>query len=104
MRNKRHDPEDDAWSEMEPHDKFLELCAISTSGDLTAEEQKDLRTHVAECAECRQALKEFEATASVGMPLLHSHLASSDSLESICTPLETAKATATSGMASIETA
>ena len=84
---------------MEPHDKFLELCAISTSGDLTDEERKDLRTHLAECPECWQALKEFEAAADVGMPLLHSHLASPDSLESSSIPAETAKASIISAMA-----
>ena len=66
---------------MGPHDKFLELCAISTSGELTGEEQKDLQAHLAECAGCRQALKEFEAAAGIGMPLLHSDLTGADSLE-----------------------
>jgi hypothetical protein len=92
MKNSRHNPEAKGWSEMGPHDKFIELCAISTSGDLTEEEQKDLRTHLAECPECRRALKEFEAAAEVGMPLLHAHLAHSDSSESISIPAETAKA------------
>ena len=77
---------------MGPHDKFIELCAISTSGNLTEEEQRDLRTHLAECPECKQALKEFEAAADIGMPLLHSLLASSDSLESTSIPSETPKA------------
>ena len=43
--------------EMGPHEEFLELCAVSTSGDLTEEEQKKLQAHLAGCAECRQALK-----------------------------------------------
>ena len=76
---------------MGPHDKFLELCAISTSGDLTEEESKDLHAHLAECPECRQSLKEFEAAADVGMPLLHAHLARSDSSESTSIRAETAK-------------
>jgi hypothetical protein len=91
MKNSRHNPEGEGWSELGPHDKFLELCAISTSGDLTAEEQKDLHTHLAECPECRQALKEFEAAADVGVPLLHAHLASSESPESTSIPAETSK-------------
>src|SRR5258708_4650691 len=66
---------------MGPHDKFLELCAILTSGDLTEEEQKDLQTHLAECPDCRQALKEFEAVADIAIPLLHSELSGRDSLE-----------------------
>jgi hypothetical protein len=68
--------------EMGPHEEFLELCAVSTSGDLTEEEQKKLRAHLSECAECRQALKEFEAAVDVGVPLLASKLSplSSDNL------------------------
>src|SRR5271156_676475 len=61
--------------EMGPHEEFLELCAVSTSGDLTEEEQKKLRAHLAGCAECREALREFEAAVDVGVPLLASKLA-----------------------------
>jgi hypothetical protein len=63
------------FSEMGPHEEFLELCAVSTSGDLTEEEQKKLQAHLAGCAECRQALREFEAAVDVGVPLLASKLA-----------------------------
>ncbi|HET8922528.1 MAG TPA: zf-HC2 domain-containing protein [Candidatus Acidoferrum sp.] len=66
---------------MGPHDRFLELCAVSTSGELTGDEQKDLEAHLAECADCRRALKEFEAAAGIGVPLLHSDLTSADILE-----------------------
>jgi hypothetical protein len=61
--------------EMGPHEEFVELCAVSTSGDLTEEEQKKLQAHLAGCAECRQALREFEAAVDVGVPLLASKLA-----------------------------
>ena len=60
---------------MRPHEEFLELCAVSTSGDLTDEERKKLQDHLSGCPECRQALKEFEAVADVGVPLLSSELA-----------------------------
>jgi hypothetical protein len=63
------------WSGMEPHEEFLELCAVSTSGDLTEEEQKKLQAHLAGCPACRQALKEFEAAVDLGVPLLLSTLA-----------------------------
>lgn len=59
---------------MRPHDEFLELCAISTSGELSQEEQRRLKEHLAVCPECRQALKEFEAVVDVGVPLLSSEL------------------------------
>jgi hypothetical protein len=61
-------------SEMRSHDEFLELCAVSTSGDLGDEERKKLLDHLAVCLECRQALKEFEAVIDVGVPLLSSEL------------------------------
>jgi hypothetical protein len=44
-----------------PHDEFLELCAISTSGELTLEEQKRLSQHLAVCASCREAMQQFES-------------------------------------------
>src|SRR5208283_3475625 len=93
MGNKRDRRESEGWSGMGPHDKFLELCAISTSGDLSEEEQKDLQVHVLECPDCRQALKEFEAAADIGMPLLHSELSGRDSLEPDSVLIEAAKAT-----------
>jgi hypothetical protein len=62
-------------SEMGAHDEYLELCAVSTSGDLTEEEQNKLNGHLAGCPECRQALKEFEAAVDLGVPFLASKLA-----------------------------
>jgi anti-sigma factor RsiW len=59
---------------MEPHDEFFELCALSTSGELSAEERRKLEAHLAGCAECRQAVQEFEAAVDVGVPFLASKL------------------------------
>jgi hypothetical protein len=59
---------------MEPHDEFIELCAVSTSGELSEPERRRLDAHLAGCAECRQALQEFEAAVDVGVPLLASKL------------------------------
>jgi len=59
---------------MGPHDEFLELCAVSTSGDLTQEEQNRLNAHLAACPTCRQALKDFEVAVDIGAPLLSSKL------------------------------
>ena len=73
---------------MQPHDEFLELCAVSTSGELSVEEKGKLEAHLAGCAECRQALQEFEAAVEVGVPLLASKLnagLSADSSEQIAT-------------------
>ena len=74
MLNRDEERTDGEQAEMDPHEEFLELCAVSTSGELTEEEQKKLKVHLAECAECRQALREFEAAVDVGVPLLSSHL------------------------------
>ena len=67
---------------MESHDEFLELCAVSTSGELSDEEQRKLDAHLAGCAECRQALQEFEAAVDVGVPFLASKLSPALSLNS----------------------
>jgi hypothetical protein len=74
--NKRNDRR---RSDMRPHDGFLELCAVSTTGELTEDEQNKLREHLATCFECREALKEFETTANIGAPLLSAELTSADS-------------------------
>lgn len=51
---------------MGPHEKFLELCASATAGELTADEQARLNEHLATCPECRQAMKEFQVASQVG--------------------------------------
>ena len=76
---------------MRPHDEFLELCAVSTSGDLTEEEQNKLNAHLAGCDDCRQALKEFEAAVDVGVPLLASKLSTVPSEESELSRKESAE-------------
>jgi hypothetical protein len=72
--NSKKETNGGAYPNMQPHDEFLELCAVSTSGDLSQEEQNKLNAHLAGCAECRQALKEFEVAVEVGLPLLSSRL------------------------------
>lgn len=54
---------------MGPHDEFVALCAVSTSGNLTEEEKTKLQKHLAVCPECREALKEFQTTAEISLPL-----------------------------------
>jgi hypothetical protein len=74
MRDSREDGAVRKRSETRSHEDFLELCAISISGDLTEAEGRELETHVAGCEECRQALKEFAAAMDVGVPQLASRL------------------------------
>jgi hypothetical protein len=68
-------PNDDACRTSEPHEEFLKLCALSTSGALSAEEQKKLREHLQSCSACREAMKQFEAVVDHGIPALGSELA-----------------------------
>jgi hypothetical protein len=55
-------------SQSEPHDEFLELCAISTSGQLTEEERQKLQQHLAVCPSCREALREYESIVDQAVP------------------------------------
>jgi hypothetical protein len=57
-------------SRTKPHDEFLELCAASTSGQLTAAERKKLDEHLAICLSCREALKEYQAVIDQVIPAL----------------------------------
>lgn len=65
-----------------PHEEFLELCALATSGELSDKERQKLDAHLAVCPECRQAMKEFEAVVDVGVPLLASELAATQTGDS----------------------
>jgi hypothetical protein len=53
-----------------PHDQFLALCALSTSGELTEEEHKRLQEHLAACPSCREAKKQYDAVVSNAIPAL----------------------------------
>jgi DNA repair exonuclease SbcCD ATPase subunit len=53
-----------------PHDEFLELCAVSTSGQLSEEEQNRLQQHLAVCPACREALREYESVVSDAIPAI----------------------------------
>jgi hypothetical protein len=90
MENSGREREAGEWSTMGPHEEFLELCAVATSGDLTGEEQKKLRAHLARCPECRQALREFEAAADIAVPLLGSKLSARTFEDSLPTKQELA--------------
>ena len=70
-------PGSKARSDVGPHEEFLELCAVSTAGELDEDEQRRLREHLEMCPDCRQALSEFEAVANIGGSLLSSEFAAS---------------------------
>ncbi len=52
------------------HDEFVELCALSTSGELTAEELRRLAAHLAVCSSCRERKKQYESVVSQVIPKL----------------------------------
>lgn len=54
----------------EPHSEFLELCAVSTSGQLTDDEQKKLQEHLVVCQSCRETLKQYETVVNQAIPAI----------------------------------
>src|SRR6266704_946418 len=60
---------------MIPHEEFLELCAAATAGELNPSEQAKRDAHLTGCAECREAMREYEITSQHGVAALASDLA-----------------------------
>lgn len=70
-----------AWTlPTDPHQEFRELCALSTTGELTAEELHRLSEHLAGCNACRKAREQYERVAGLMIPALAAE-AYSDSTE-----------------------
>ena len=63
---------------MVPHEKYLELCAAATAGELSADERTELNAHLTGCIDCRRALEDYERVAANGIPALASELAPED--------------------------
>ena len=61
---------------MDAHEKYLELCAASTAGELSGEEEKKLEEHLAVCASCRRAKHEYEMTVQKAFPVFCDDLVS----------------------------
>ena len=55
---------------LSPHDEFLELCALSTSGELTEVDGRKLEGHLQVCLFCREALQQYEAVVSQAIPAI----------------------------------
>jgi len=56
--------------ELQRHEKFKELCAMSVAGNLTANESAELGAHMKACEECRAVYQEYRVLAKEGMPML----------------------------------
>jgi hypothetical protein len=52
----------------DPHQEFQELCALSTTGELTVEEWARLTEHLAHCESCREAEREYERLIATTIP------------------------------------
>lgn len=56
--------------EVQEHEKLRNLCALASSGALTASESVELKAHLAVCNECREAVSEYSVLVKGGMPML----------------------------------
>lgn len=56
-------------------EEFVELCALSTSGELNGQETERLREHVAICDACAMLLREYTSLTQVSMIELAAELA-----------------------------
>ena len=54
----------------DPHQEFEELCALSTTGELTVEEWARLSEHLIGCDACREAQRQYERVVAVAIPAL----------------------------------
>lgn len=60
-----------AWTlPTDPHEEFRELCALATTGELTAEEWDRLTEHLAHCDACRQVKQQYEQVIATTIPAL----------------------------------
>jgi DNA repair exonuclease SbcCD ATPase subunit len=75
MINREGKPNEPGRSGVDQHEEFLELCALSTTGELTLEEQRKLQEHLAVCPNCREATQQFDAVVNEAVPSLAPELA-----------------------------
>jgi len=61
---------------MDSHEKYTELCAASTAGELSRGEEQELQEHLADCASCRRVKHAYEKTVQNAVPALADDLAS----------------------------
>src|SRR5580704_4062710 len=67
--------------EIQEHEKLRRLCALASSGTVTANELAELEAHVAICEECREAVSEYGALVKGGMPILATRYGAAEEVE-----------------------
>jgi hypothetical protein len=65
----------------DPHREFQELCALSTTGELTVEEWARLTGHLAHCESCREAKRQYEHLIATTIPALGAETAANENEE-----------------------
>src|SRR5437764_12381272 len=53
---------------MSNHEYFRELCALAAIGQLSSDEEHELRKHLFECANCREATAEYSHVVQHQLP------------------------------------
>jgi hypothetical protein len=66
----------------DPHQEFQELCALSTTGELTAEEWARLNEHLIRCNACREARQQYERVVAAVIPVLAAESGADEDVES----------------------
>jgi hypothetical protein len=66
----------------DPHEEFQELCALSTTGELTAEEWARLSDHLIGCAACREDQRQYERVIAATIPTLAAESGADEDVES----------------------
>jgi hypothetical protein len=52
------------------HERYSELCALFTAGNLTDDEQTELKLHLRNCESCVETLRAYRGIAKSAMPLV----------------------------------
>jgi hypothetical protein len=71
-----------AWTlTHDPHQEFQELCALSTTGELTAEEWARLSEHLIGCDACREAQRQYDRVVAAAIPALAAESGADEDVE-----------------------
>jgi hypothetical protein len=65
----------------DPHEEFQELCALSTTGELTAEEWARLSEHLIGCDACRETQRQYERVIAAAIPALAAESGADEDIE-----------------------